>query len=70
MKRSVVCTIQRPNELDDTSYIIGMLDSDCDSNTRPLALKRCQIDIVMCSDESLETNYWIAEEWTKVNEFE
>jgi hypothetical protein len=68
-KRSVVCIIQRPNEFDDSLEVIGMLDSDCNSEARPLSIKRCQIDIKKCTNESSETNYWIAEEWTNVNGF-
>ena len=46
-----------------------MLDSDCDSKTRPSSNKRCQIDIENCKNESSETNYWITEEWKNVKIF-
>ena len=67
MKRSVVCIIKQPNEYDENFETIGMFDSDCDSKMRPLSVKTCKIDINKCGNESYETNYWIADEWSKVS---
>ena len=64
-KRTVLCAIEQPNELDDSLELIGVPEVQCVQQPRPIAVEPCELD---CAHSiSTEINaYWIAEEWSNV----